>query len=128
MSSDFDWSDINVVIHEQPQSGVYLNPNGQLVIRQLRNAYEDEDPFLYFSLENVPALVRAIIDTAGIEPADVWPQQQLNVLPAPIPATGAERSKRYRQRKRDDGVTNRDARRHATTVTPLRDLLDIAAE
>ena len=44
-SGDFDWNDTDsVVLTEQPETAVYWNPNGDLVIRQRR--WPDDDVFV----------------------------------------------------------------------------------
>jgi hypothetical protein len=58
---DFDWHAGNpdIVIREQPQTAVYENPYGCIVIRQ--EARDDnDDPLVYFVPENIPALIRRL--------------------------------------------------------------------
>lgn len=58
---DFDWSERDaVVVWEQPRTAVYTNPHDQVVIRQMTTIWDEEDPYLYFSRENVPALIAAL--------------------------------------------------------------------
>jgi hypothetical protein len=52
----------NVIIHEQPMTAVYLNPRGQVVIRQ-RDDF-DGDRWVFFSTEHLPALMKALAEIA----------------------------------------------------------------
>src|SRR5262249_43008671 len=62
---DFDWCGADVVIHEQPATAVYFNPNGALVIRQRRD-YPDDDPFVYISADHIDAFMDRLCDIVGI--------------------------------------------------------------
>jgi hypothetical protein len=97
----FDWSDEeNVVCHEQPRSAVYFNPRGQVVIRQQADYHAfDEDSFVFFSIENVPALIEAL----RVCIASNTPRPPSRVASPVTP--GASRQKRYRERHRDGGIT-----------------------
>jgi hypothetical protein len=56
----FNWGDPELdIIPEQPETAVYLNPRGQLVIRQRRETFGD-DPFVFFDLDRVPRLIDLI--------------------------------------------------------------------
>ena len=56
----FDWSDDSaVVLREQPATAVYFNPRGQVVIRQQGEVFDD-DPFVFFNVESLPALIAAL--------------------------------------------------------------------
>jgi hypothetical protein len=60
--SDFDWRhDESVIIGHQPRSACYWNPASQIVIRQERDAYEDDDPFLILNPESAGALVSDLL-------------------------------------------------------------------
>lgn len=53
------WADEDaVIIHEQPETAVYWNPYGQLVIRQRR--WPEDDPCVVFSKASLKALQDAI--------------------------------------------------------------------
>lgn len=54
----FDWSDDDVVVHVQPMTAVYVNPRGQLVIRQ--QSEWNGDPFLIFNVESLPAIIERL--------------------------------------------------------------------
>ena len=102
----FDWCGDDIVCHQQPRSAVYFNPHGQVVIRQERDyhAFED-DPFVFFSVENVPALIEAL--RACLEPGTPKPAAAQAKL-TNNGRTAADRQRRYR--------------RHRNGVTPQRDV------
>lgn len=60
----FDWSNReHTIVPEQPESAVYWNPQGQLVIRQRRDGYrydDDDDQFVFFSVEHLPRLIHEL--------------------------------------------------------------------
>lgn len=62
LDDEHNWSDCpDIVIREQPVTKVYSNPYGQVVIRQLASLYGNhDDPFVFFSRENIPALIAAL--------------------------------------------------------------------
>ncbi len=53
------WNADNVVIQEQKETAIYKNPNGDLVIRQRGEDFED-DPFVVISRSNVRSLLAAL--------------------------------------------------------------------
>jgi hypothetical protein len=56
----FSWDDTeSVVFHKQPRTAVYWNPWGQIVIRQ-EDDYGDDDPWVYFDPDRLPALIAAL--------------------------------------------------------------------
>jgi hypothetical protein len=95
------WDDNPPIIHEQPETWVYWNPHGQLVIRQRHGVYCDcEEPFLFLSIENVQRLIRALQQELACPPwADSPPEPRIEAETAE-PLTSAERQRRYRQRRR----------------------------
>jgi hypothetical protein len=84
MSENFDWNETSIVIHEQPETAVYLNPSGQIVVRQRQ--WPDDDSFVYVSPEFAGILVRAIMDAADYAPDE-----------APAPRLGEQAPHRVRQ-------------------------------
>jgi hypothetical protein len=100
MSDDFDSSAYrdDVVIAHQAPIAVYTNPGDNIVIRQDGDWYRKEDPWIVGRRENARALAEAILAFAEPELAPV-------PLALPAPMTPAERTKRYRERKRHDRVT-----------------------
>jgi len=64
-TTDFDWSDVDaVVLAEQPETAVYWNPNGDLVIRQRH--WPDDDSLIFISRTNVDEFVDKLCDVVGI--------------------------------------------------------------
>jgi hypothetical protein len=109
MSPDdpFDWSTATTVIRNQPGTAVYTNPVGQVVIRQEVD-WPEEDVYVYFSVEHLPALIEALEQQLASANAAA------GAVPSVKRSAGASRQKRYRQRHRN-GVTA------PSTVTPERD-------
>jgi hypothetical protein len=67
-SEDFDWSDDSVVvIREQPETAIYFNPAGGLVIRQ-RNGW-DEDVYVYINARLIDTFIDKLCDVVGIPSA-----------------------------------------------------------
>jgi hypothetical protein len=98
---DFDWvaGDANVVIREQPTTAVYTNPFGQVVIRQ--QTWPQDDVWVIVGPEHVAAVIKAMLDAAGIEPATMFSDGAVEAAPrSPADPTAAERQRRYRERKR----------------------------
>jgi hypothetical protein len=62
---DFDWlNDDSVVLREQPETAIYFNKQGTLVIRQRR--WPDEDSFVYIAETNIGAFLDKITDVCGV--------------------------------------------------------------
>jgi hypothetical protein len=101
------WDDEDPIISEQPPTWLYWNQHGQIVRRQRQSGYyEDEDPFLFLSIENVPKLIQALqmklAESAGAE-GDL-PEPRIEAEVARRPLTAAERQRR----RRDKGHEARD--------------------
>jgi hypothetical protein len=63
-----DWSDDSVVvIREQPETAIYFNPAGGLVIRQ-RNGW-DEDVYVYINAPLIDTFIDKLCDVVGIPSA-----------------------------------------------------------
>jgi hypothetical protein len=97
-SRDFDWNDddSNVVVPEQAAIAVYLNPRGNVVIRQAGQYRPDEDSFVIVAPDHAAAVADAILRVAGLhrdQPDDSDP-------PKPKDRTTAERLRRYTERNR----------------------------
>ena len=94
---DFDWYDAeNLTVPEQAAISVYTNQAGDIVIRQ-RGEWDDPgDTYIIVRPENAEVLIRAILaeipPTIRRLPADQFPTGG--------GTTGANRSRRYRERKR----------------------------
>jgi hypothetical protein len=106
---DFDWTDReDIVVAHQGQVAVYLNPDGDVVVRQEGDWWRKDDAWIVVRPENARQLAEAILALAH---PDMAPRL---ALPAPADRTAAERQRRHRERKR-----------HAHTVTvPDRDTRD----
>jgi hypothetical protein len=110
--------DAEPIIPEQPPTWIYWNPRDQLVIRQWHNAPsgEDDEPFLFFSVENVPALIAGLTEKlrdfdrglAGhadtqqpaqdlAEPHEAKAEATNRTRQAPL--STAERQRRFRERR-----------------------------
>jgi hypothetical protein len=90
---DFDWSaegNSDVVLRAYGSIAVHDNPFGDVVIRQERNALEDEDQFIVVPAHDAELVAQAIIEKAreikrgDIPPAKPTPERL--ALPAPAPA------------------------------------------
>jgi hypothetical protein len=67
-SADFDWCDDDAVaVREQRAIAIYLNPAGDIVIRQ--QTWRDEDPFVVISPDNLMLVIDRVCDIAGIPAA-----------------------------------------------------------
>jgi hypothetical protein len=65
--SDSVWdNDEIVVFREQKLTAAYFNPDGDLVIRQLRDWNEDDDPCVIISANNIQTLIDRLCDLMGI--------------------------------------------------------------
>lgn len=95
---DYDWSADNgsVVLRAYGSIAVHENPYGDVVIRQERDAMEDEDHWVVVPVQDAELIAQAIIEKAQTikaaaiegrqqpdEPSE--PQRRL-ALPAPAPA------------------------------------------
>ena len=62
---DFDWDDReSVVLPEQPETAVYWNPRGELVIRQRR--WPDDDSIIYITRANLDTFLDRLTDICGV--------------------------------------------------------------
>jgi hypothetical protein len=58
---EFDWStDPDVIIHEQPETAVYTNLYGQIVIRQKAGPLEEVDSVVLFNTTCIAALIEEL--------------------------------------------------------------------
>lgn len=71
MSEDFDWNEDDecVLIPSVSAIAVYLNPKGNVVIRQQASWNEEGDSFVILPSEAVPKLIKRLRDLAT--PAEV---------------------------------------------------------
>jgi hypothetical protein len=76
---------------------------GQVVVRQQADAMADEDTYLLFAPENVPALIRALRKEVGL--AEMPTPSPTTSDQATKDGTGAARQRRFRQRYRETNGT-----------------------
>jgi hypothetical protein len=137
ISDAFDWADVadDIVIPEQPETAVYTNPKGGVVIRQAGQFGTDDDHWVYLDRRFAVDIAKAILEKAGRDDLEIVPVSQVRVLAgdagdlvsdsdktadAKPDRTAAERQRRHRgkkQREREgvtEGVTQRD-----TVTAPL---------
>jgi hypothetical protein len=130
MSDEFTWCDNpDVVIPTQPAIAVFENTNGAVCIRQEGQFGTDEDAWVFFSKDRALTVARAILDVAGIEPVDafpeIWTTAMHNIGNSAGPSqdrkdhTAAERQRRYRERHADRNAVTRDTVT-GDAVTPFR--------
>jgi hypothetical protein len=110
MDDQFDWCGVHTIIHHQPRTSVYWNPRQQVVIRQDAGDYGQDDAWIYFNIENVPALIEAL-QSRLVECGFVTESVTAKTKTPGRDATGASRSRRYRDR-----LKNRDERDGATAA------------
>jgi hypothetical protein len=61
VSDDFDWSkDDSVVVKSVRGLAVYRNSEGDVVIRQERGAYDEDDPFVVVPVIEVAGLIKKL--------------------------------------------------------------------
>jgi hypothetical protein len=105
----FDWDEVGTTIPHQPRTSIYWNKNGQVVIRQEGEVFED-DPYVFFSVESLPRLIEVLqwelgesgyvsATTNRPEGATAAEVQQRPDTRS-IPLTNAERQRRFKQRKK----------------------------
>jgi hypothetical protein len=67
--SDFKWNTDDadsVILPYQPRTAVYSTAGGGVVIRQERDAYEEDDPQLMFTPQGALAVAWALIEEANL--------------------------------------------------------------
>jgi hypothetical protein len=63
----FDWlNDNSVVLREQPETAVYFNADGALVIRQRAAWNQDDDPFVFINPANLGEFIDKLTDICGV--------------------------------------------------------------
>lgn len=89
--SDFDWSNSgSVVLRAYGSLAVYENPHGDIVVRQERDALEEDDSFVVIPVHDAELIAAEIVARANESKAangkEVPPVgQQTLALPAPTP-------------------------------------------
>ena len=67
--SDFEWNGADadsVILPHQPRTAVYSGRAGHVVVRQERDAYEEDDPQLLFTPQGALATAWAMIEQAHL--------------------------------------------------------------
>ena len=123
-SEHFDWNPNgenggDIIVRHQPAIAIYLNPHGELVIRQEGYYGPDEDQFVFVSAANMLNVAEKMLETAGIDMSVAEPPAERLLLPALKDTTAAERMRRYRNKQRN-------GYRYAVTEEP--ELRLVAAE
>ena len=95
----WDWQDDadDVIVRGQSAIACYLNPAGDIVLRQ-HGDYFDEDAWIWFAVEQAPAVAAAIIEAAGLDATALAPEPTQK----PKDTTAAGRQRRYRKRKKKE--------------------------
>ncbi len=88
MSGDFDWSRDNgdVVLRAYGSVAVHENPYGDVVIRQERDALEDDDHWVVVPVQDAELVAQAIIDKAAEIKAGSRPDPERKGAPLALPA------------------------------------------
>jgi hypothetical protein len=116
-SPEFDWYSEHekkdcLVIGNQAAIAVHLNLRDEVVIRQ-QDQYDDEDHQIHVTKYNVLKLVTEMLAVADIHAKIVLTEEaaqaELLMLPKPLPLSGAERQRRYRDKHCNEMS---DAERH----------------
>lgn len=63
---EFQWGGDSTVLQEQPATAIYLNPKGELVIRQERTWSQEEDTVIVVCANNTQQFLDALCDRLGI--------------------------------------------------------------
>ena len=102
--TEFDWHDANeVIVREQPAIAVYINPAGDIVLRQRGDCFDD-DAWIWFHPEHAAAVAAAILEAAALD-APVSTPEPTQVDSKPKDSTGAGRQRRYRERKKKESTS-----------------------
>ena len=94
--SDFDWSGRNVVLRAYGSIAVHENPYGDVVIRQERDALEEDDHWVVMPVQDAELVAQVIIDKAreikrgDVPPAKPAPERRALPAPAPPSRTGTK--------------------------------------
>lgn len=107
MTGQFDGTDPeNIVVRTQMAIAIYINPFGELVLRQEAPLYPDEDASVVIAPDNVPKVIEAMQQVMGIAAPTAVTKDPIAV----------DRQRRHRRKSRDavtvvtvvESVTNRD--------------------
>lgn len=118
MTDDFNWDDVDTIVPAQGAIAVYENPHGNVVVRE-QVPYPEDDKWIVFLPQYAEAIVRRIIEVAGL-PFTLVPNGSSAVGSSDKTkdCTAAERQRRRRNKlrkardsNRDDFDTSRESRR-----------------
>ena len=87
----------DVIVRAQPAIACYLNPAGDIVLRQ-HGDYFDDDAWIWFAVEQAPAVAAAILEAAGLDATALAPEPTQK----PKDTTAAGRQRRYRKRQKKE--------------------------
>lgn len=94
--SGFDWNNGDVVLRTYGSVAVHENVHGDIVVRQERDAMEEDDNVVVVPVHDAELVAQAIIDKARevrrANQVDGKPEQQHLALPAPRVATVGTRA------------------------------------
>jgi hypothetical protein len=62
--SDFDWTGSSVVLRAYGSLAVHENPYGDVVVRQERDALEDDDRWVVIPVQDAEYIAKAIVEKA----------------------------------------------------------------
>jgi hypothetical protein len=133
----FNWSadDGTVIVEERQALALYLNTHGHLVIRERAPWDRDEDTWLVIHRDDVEKVARRMLALVDLAPEDLVAPKPGAIAFAlrgagetPTPSKSALRARAYRARKRDGGVTQRDAERDGDAERSANVTFNSAAE
>ncbi len=98
----WDWldDDADIVVKAQPAVAIYAGPAG-VVIRRQGDWNDDDDGVVWFGVDQAHAVAKAILEAADLDATALAPEPAQDAT-KPMACTGAERQKRYRQRKKKE--------------------------
>lgn len=117
MTDDFNWDDVDTIVPAQGAIAVYENPHGNVVVRE-QVPYPEDDKWIVFLPQYAEAIVRRIIEVAGL-PFTLVPNGSSAVGSSDKTkdCTAAERQRRRRNKLRKARDSNRDDFDTVTGVT-----------
>ncbi len=123
MSSDespaFDWADVDVAVPEQAAISVYLNPAGEIVLRQRGDYFIQDDACIWLQVQHAVTVAKAILEAAGLDAGALAPEP-IQAGNKPSDPTAAGRQARYRERQKNKPAPEPDifGRNDHNAVTP----------
>lgn len=103
------WKDSSIVVRPQLGIAVYPNDTGDIVVRQECEKYEDQDSAIVVPREHARIVALAILAAANLSRSSLPDEPQEIDIVRTKDRTGAERQRRYREKRNaSDSVTSRD--------------------